>query len=154
MEDSNAALIIIDRVCMLLFHHSLARSVSRVENTQSAWLLLDFFSNEVLVHFVKAVIHLVHNHMVLQHVLILGDADHSLHELLRRQTGELLRNKLLFLSTAAVGNSALLVGSPLQNRSILLAEFTSVVLFADADEESTTLVLGGVLVPHLVEGEG
>ena len=105
-----------------------------MHDTDLAWslflLLLDLFFIDfvtVLTHLVETVILWLYKHVVLQHVLLVRHSDHGHGLLLTCQTCELLGDKLLFFLTSE-RESTLLVGRPLQDVGILLAEFPCILL--------------------------
>ena len=88
---------------LLVTHRVLAGSIPRVNDSDATPRLtcgsffrfltgsglLNFKLVNELVKFVKAVLCLVDDHMVLKHVLVIGDSDHCHRELFTRQRREL-----------------------------------------------------------------
>ena len=100
MEDSNAILFVEDWVGLFVAHGVLSGGITRVEDSDAALalnclgfllLLFDLKFVDELVHFEEAVVLLVHDHLVLKHVLVIGDSDHGHGELFAGQRGELAR---------------------------------------------------------------
>ena len=91
-------------MCLLVTHRVLAGSISRVDDSDAtprltccgsffrfltSGGLLNFKLVNELVKLVKAVLRLVDDHMVLKHVLVIGDSNHCHRELFTRQRREL-----------------------------------------------------------------
>lgn len=118
MEDSDARFLIEDRVGLLLSHRVLARSVARVQHRDAALcallrLFLALFNFKVvdeLVKFVEAVVLLVNNHLILEHVLVVSDPVHGHGQLFARQRRELARVQS-FRPLVAEGETTLLIWS-------------------------------------------
>ena len=99
VENCYAFLRVKDWVRLVVTHGVFARGVARVQHRDLApdlalfdFFLLALFNLElvqVLVQLEEAVFFLVDDHVILQHVLVICDADHGHGELLRGQRGEL-----------------------------------------------------------------
>ena len=89
VEDSDTLLLVKYRVSLLVTHRVLARGVTRVKDCDSAPMrgvlrhlnlflaLLNFkFVNE-LIHLEEAIVLLVNDHVILQHVLVVCDSYHG-----------------------------------------------------------------------------
>ena len=140
MEDSYSFLLIEYWVGLCVTHGVLTRGVPGMKDGDAASrrrFCLTFFlhllrlkSIDVLIHLVEAVILLVDDHVVLEHILIVCLADHRHRQLLTRQGGELARiERAGFL--VAEGQSTLLIGCFLEQMSVGLAELPRVLLLRD-----------------------
>jgi len=118
-------MLLVENGVRLLFSNGvLAGRVARVDHGDATegtalgllLLLLRFLYSErleVLVHLEEAVVLLVDNHVVLQHVLVVGHAHHSHGQLFTRERSELAPEQLLG-SLVAERDAALLVRRLLQ----------------------------------------
>ena len=108
MEYCNPLVCIEDRVSLLVPDRVLSRGVARMQDSDTAahacWrfslrlFLLDFFLTlldlqliDKLIKLVKAIVLLVNDHLILQHILVVSDPYHSHHQLLSGQRGEFAR---------------------------------------------------------------
>ena len=89
--------------------------------------LLDFELVDELVHLEEAIVLLVHNHVVLKHVLITSDPAEGHGQLLRAHRRELAGVQLPF-SLASKRYSALLVRCFLEQVGVSLAKLSGVIV--------------------------